>query len=494
MKRIYFLFFFFIFLLPVHGELENKGPFYLRNLDWEVKGITRPRVLEKKLKINRRETWDSRQDFDIWIKNIEQMLINERVLDSAEIEYTIVPEERDERGMFPVDIYIYIKDTWNLIVLPKPQYETGKGLDLSLRLREYNFLGLLQPLRINFGYAIEDKALHALRFSEGSWYADIETSIPIHLAGHIWDLDLKLELAWTDDQVFQFNNENSLTWLHDFKFGTLGIGFKENFLLNEENGKAYIEETGKYFDGWYTRSAMHISYTFDFTGPAFLKTPITHKSSAELSYAYRTDLCDIGEERRGLLLTFSDSLSSGRVDWKGNFREGSSAELSFTLPYNIYSTLFSPYISLNYSLYHSFNTFFAFSTRLLGFYRFNDLNYDSADYMRGLVSLASAQALFTNTDFVLKLFSFRPHIYTGKDKYRLFAFETHLSIFFDFALTKGLAKSEGENFAHWHAGIGTELLLYPEFFRSLFLRLSLGWNLMDTKNSPEVFIGLGHHY
>jgi hypothetical protein len=46
---------------------------------------------------------------------------------------------------------------------------------------------------------------------------------------------------------------------------------------------------------------------------------------------------------------------------------------------------------------------------------------------------------------------------------------------------------------------GFEIIVFPEFMRSFYIRASLAWNIIEQINSPngnigEIFIGIGHHY
>jgi hypothetical protein len=179
----------------------------------------------------------------------------------------------------------------------------------------------------------------------------------------------------------------------------------------------------------------------------------------------------------------------------------------YALPYGWYSEA-----SGNAAFYHNFNKYLGVSSRLEYRQRFNDIYYDSGDVLRGIVNnrIRAEYMLSFNMDIPIRALRFYPSELFNTSKLRYFDFELHTSPFFDFALAEGLHKQSSSkdipyeeirfNLDNAFCSAGMELIVFPAFMRSLYLRLSVGYDIrryIDTRKIPrwdEIFIGIGHHY
>ncbi|GHV01463.1 hypothetical protein FACS189483_11510 [Spirochaetia bacterium] len=66
--------------------------------------------------------------------------------------YTIAEENR----RYGITLAVSVVDTRNFVILPEPKYSSNAGFEPALKLRDYNFLGTLMPLKIDFGYSLDD--------------------------------------------------------------------------------------------------------------------------------------------------------------------------------------------------------------------------------------------------------------------------------------------------------------------------------------------------
>jgi hypothetical protein len=112
-----------------------------------------------------------------------------------------------------------------------------------------------------------------------------------------------------------------------------------------------------------------------------------------------------------------------------------------------------------------------------------------------------------NLDLPLRLFRFKLSRLTGKSKLRFFDFECQFAPILDMAFYQ-----DAENSPGFRASGGGELVIFPDFMRSLYLRISVGYDFNDMakaggfteggtrtieyliKETNEIFIGIGHHY
>jgi hypothetical protein len=87
----------------------------------------------------------------LWLEEKSQVFRNFRTFSKSKIEYT---QELDSDTVF-IDLVLTAIDSWSIIILPKPKYDSNVGLQISLSGRDYNFLGSMEPLRVNFDYDID---------------------------------------------------------------------------------------------------------------------------------------------------------------------------------------------------------------------------------------------------------------------------------------------------------------------------------------------------
>jgi hypothetical protein len=151
------------------------------------------------------------------------------------------------------------------------------------------------------------------------------------------------------------------------------------------------------------------------------------------------------------------------------------------------------------------------------FYEKQTFHDNAGDALRGIIdkSIHADYMLSLNLDFPIKILSFMPSEWFKTKKLRFFDFEMHLSPIIDMALYHDPEKNTEFNFKNMLVSGGFEAIVFPFFMRSLYLRISLGWNIVEQINSPrdyylnpilpiipylpegdnrEIFVGIGHHY
>ncbi|MFP4153184.1 MAG: hypothetical protein ACLFSV_10100, partial [Alkalispirochaeta sp.] len=103
--------------------------------------------------------------------------------------------------------------------------------------------------------------------------------------------------------------------------------------------------------------------------------------------------------------------------------------------------------------------------------------------------------LFLNLDAVITVWTLEP------------IFEAQFGTFFDIAYVRDLRgdfydETAFESERDLRYGAGIEIVGFPLFARSLYIRGSLGFDLFEindgtdplSSDAREIFIGLGHHY
>jgi hypothetical protein len=153
-----------------------------------------------------------------------------------------------------------------------------------------------------------------------------------------------------------------------------------------------------------------------------------------------------------------------------------------------------PVISAKAVVHHPFTSFMGLSARIQTSHRFLDMDPDAGDLLRGVIELWASSLAGANLDLTFKVLPFMPHQWFEKEWMRFLAFELHASLFVDAAWAHSRDDASYTDLVPWYLCTGVEAIVYPEAFRSLFLRVSLGFDTARFPQAREVYIGLGHHY
>jgi hypothetical protein len=518
----------FLLCFPVFSQEDGgtepviEGPkpdsvFVINSFDINIKGTTNPYAVIYKAELKKGEEINGLAQLEKYIADKKQLLSNERILETVSIDYTT--GEASESGKIPVDLVINIVDTWNIIIIPYPKYSSNSGLELTIKARDYNFLGTMNPLKLDLGYKYDEEQRNSIFF-------ELDSYTPFTAFGFNWYFKFFHSFYWRPDteQPYYYMNITGLSMELPVKSTTVTFGFDESILFNEENSDFDKPFYGSFQDGLYMSSNPYISWKIP-TGIEigyYGDLVYTPKISAVFNHEFPQ--WPLAEIRKGPVLTFDHNLGFNRVDWIGNYRRGFDVFAYNSFSFNFYKMAedVQPWeIDMTFSGTGHFiiTGIFGISTRLM--YRqwfFLEGGYrEAGDALRGVLDKAiSADSMLSlNLDFPVKAFSFLPSVCLGNQKFRFFDFDFHFSPIIDMALYNDPMNKISFNFRNILVSGGLELIVFPAFMRSLYLRLSLAWNFVEQINNPgdyyfhpvlpvipnlpmgsnrEIFFGLGHHY
>jgi len=284
------------------------------------------------------------------------------------------------------------------------------------------------------------------------------------------------------------------------------VGFNQYTIINEKNTDSDIlkrPELEERFEGGYGASEVFASWKIPLgvkAGP-YGELSYTPKLSGRLNYGYGRELDYV---RKSPSVTFSHSAGFGEINWLGNYRDGLEASVGNEDGYNFGKEEWSVSLTAQAAYHKRFFSFLGLSSRLMYRHYFNAEGYNSeaADVLRGVLNdkLSADYMLSLNLDLPVRLLRFYPSEWFNAPRLRLFNCEFFFSPFLDAALVKesGSAPHPDTLFeGRLAAGAGAEALLFPAIMRSIYLRVSFGYNLRHTYSVTdweEVFIGIGHFY
>jgi hypothetical protein len=489
------------FVHRLYAETSD-GPYYIRSITYTITGITQPFALRNAAELKEGELLANKAALDQYINTKTQLLLNNRVLETAEIQYTLGKAETD--GRIPVDITVKTTDTWNIIALPYFKYDSSKGLEISAKARDYNFLGTMQPLKIDLGYTIDREPLNNQAFDRGAFFIEIDSNFPFRAWNLDWNFNFDHYFGYTYKYGFEYENKTGLSLALPIQATTLTVSAYQGVSINQENADKYKPLYGdRYADYWYLSNWLRADWSIPTPLQVDGFSKVLYIPSFQIKQNYRP-FGDIGEERIGPIGTIGQKISFGRVDWVGNFRRGLDVSISNTNDYNFYNASWNRSIQAEFIGHYPLISFAELSGRIQGAYYFDEPDSNGASPLRGILdSAVSAQyGIYTNFDVPIRVITFVPSEWFGKRWLRIFDIEQQWTPFIDMAMVKDPVHNLDFSSNDMLITSGVEVVTFPLFIRSFYLRISVGFNLKEAwriqalpdGDNREIFIGLGHHY
>jgi len=483
-------------------SVKNDDPnqvYFINSFNYNVTGRTLPFMLNTKTELKKGEEIKGYNKLIDFIDDKKQLLTNERVLkDTVRIEYTL--GEPNEDGKIPVDLEIFTEDTWNIIALPYPKYDSNTGVELTIKARDYNFLGTMNALRFDFGYKYDQKGR--------SYYnLMLDSGIPFNLFGLKWYIDFDNYFIYRPDRELEYYYRNSTGLSLELPIGlsTLTLSFHERFIFNDElsekDKKIYSLD---FQEGFYLSSKPEISWKIPSPLEIGLYGFLTYTPSVSAVINHELTGWELLDNRDGATYTFAHTLSFGRVNWIGNFKQGFSANVSnsFNRFFSFQREYWDPFfndVSVCAAGYFIFTEFLGLSSRIMYRQYFNTYNETAGDVIRGILDdEIDAQYMFSlNIDIPVRALKIRPSEWFPNNRVaRIFDFDMHLVPVFDIAFYQNVSGEKTFGKENILMGGGIEFVIFPQRWRSLFLRVSAGWDFSDiaARTPMELFIGMDLYY
>lgn len=473
-----------LLLVAVVGLLPVSlfGQVRIADLQWHVDGRTRVHALESVSDLAIGLEFATADMLSAFLSAQRQVLFNQRQLQEVRIEKTLLQEDE-----YRVDVFIL--DSWNLVALPYFRYDSNDGLLLSIRLRDYNFFGSLEALRINLDYNQKPQENDSISM-------DTNVRYPF--------------TAWERSWHVIFNQ--GLEIREDSLDATVGIGLGHEFLVGGLVWQTQILERYTWMrnddkgDPDFFTTEWTLSTRFETPISLGWYGPLTYQPGILTEINYRGGT--LSDDRRGLTTGFSHSLNAGGFDWIGNYRKGNALTIANRNTYNLYRDEFSSRITARSAHYLPLQREArreagkwpraGVSGSVSGFFLPTGTpedQTDAAEDIRGVLNdtMQGNLGLFFNLDATVTALTI-PRLLEG-----------HVNLFFDggYVVDTRSGENASERNRSIKYGTGVELIGFPLFARALYLRVSYGidvWRVLDDGMSPTdsrarvIFIGLRHHY
>jgi hypothetical protein len=496
---------------PVFSQEEPEAPetedqenieYFIRSINFNIDGRTRVFALLDVLDMQEGQRVHGRAALETLVRRKTQILHNQRVLEDSECRIDYVEGKGENSGPVPVDFLIHVKDAWNFFVFPEPKYDSNTGLSITLKARDWNFLGTMNPLEFDLGYELDD--------DQYSVFANVDTDIPFRFLGYTWNFNFDHDFTYNEVDPNYYKNVTGLTIDLPWRQTTFTVGFDQSFFLHEENSDEEKAKTGvKFFeDEWYMSSALYAKWEIPLGIEVGDFGTLTYFPQLTENFNYRPG-GDIGEYRHGPATKFEHSFGFGQINWIGNFRNGLDVSISNVNTFNNYAMNWDFNAGLAVEGHMALTSFFGVSSRLKYRKYFSSDDYSVGENLRGIrdKDFIADNVLSFNLELPLRILSFTPSRWFNRRGFRPFDVEVHFSPFVDIAFINGQSNPQyrpAEQYAFGDplAAAGFEVIAFSLPWRNLNLRASIGWDLQEWIRSGELpgghyrelYIGLHHFY
>ena len=216
MKKI-----FFVLVLLTTTFMVFAERYQITDVKYDIDGRTRKYALNKVLDIRKDQIIESEQDLKLYIDFITQKLSDQRVLEDTQVKYEL--GNPNDQGIIPVTLFIYADETWNILPLPYPKYDSNSGFTLKLKVKDYNFLGTMEPLNFDLEFYQEDEG------TTNVIGLGIDFSIPFAMGifDAQWNNDISMDYTFGNSSP-DFSFTTGLDLAYAFKYVTLKLEAKQS--------------------------------------------------------------------------------------------------------------------------------------------------------------------------------------------------------------------------------------------------------------------------
>lgn len=518
---------------------EESKNYKIRSVEFNSQDKTKVSALKKNIAdINYEKIFATKAEFETYLEEIKQELINTRTLEN--ISYNYSAEYNSESDTTLADVTYTFSDSTSILVFPKPSFDSNSGIEVKLKLKDTNFLGLLNTLDADFNINLgnEDAPTDFSKVTTGINYA-YDYPFDIGITQNSWNNDFTFNWTIGSDSP-EFSYDTGIT---------VGIPFKNN-KINFSLTQSIVKENdyAQYGDSLYftEKAAVSMPLTLGYLG-----------NTAEVSYTptiqilQRWDKDGINEDNKDLrqtpFLQLSQTIGVSKIDWRNDnsFRNGYSLSTTQTIGWDFHSTnvddIVVPTVEGTAQFFKGWK-YAGIATRAT-FYAGINSNTKIGGKLRGALdnqtfaesitpvdadnyALETPTAVVFNIDVPVHIITthwldwsralFGPYeekskfvrtlAYVPRKLFKYLDFELQLNPFMDIALLKNRGT---DTFYDYKEGIytaGLEVLVYPLKWRSFVVRMSLGTDIgskvLDGKfgidNSwrnpssfTEIYFGLG---
>ena len=447
----------------------------ITDVEYSISGITTKSSLKQKIPVDTNTIFSSKEDLERYLQDLQKQLQNNRIFTSAKVSIISLSssENFDE-----VSILIETKDSWNIIGLPYPSYDSNTGLKFKLKLKDYNFLGSMEVFDSTLNYVFEEE--------KNNHEFDLNFTIPFPTFNLLTltsnaNADFNLAYSIGDDYV-KFKTSQTIIFSKDINdVMAFSLGLKNTFFINPD----YIENNDIFYFNEKIEFSTPIKLAKIENVGNLLWTP-------KFSFAFNWDFDAfegiannglLSSELHGSVISLGQSINIARINWYNNFRNGFSFNVTQNVDFNLLLRNIFPQYAVNTEFHKKINDNFGISTRQQLFFNINENLSEKGDLLRGIKNnlFKTSSGIILNFDLPIKIVqtdwvTFFNNFNLSWNWTKMFDFEFQISPFFDMALCRNEHTNTHYLIEDGYFSNGLEILVYPNIMKSIVGRISLGFD------------------
>lgn len=472
--------FLFMSLFFLHAE-----QYRIASVAYDRTGMTREYPLRQAVSIDTKRFFEDKAELEAYLADKLIRLRNHRIFQEAHIipEY----EQPNENDIVNVKITVKTKDTWNILGLPYPKYDSNSGFVFKLKIKDYNFFGSMRTLSGDISYEYDTKK---------------EEEDPKHKIGGSLSFDIPFKAGplnsnWNNDFSAKYTIGSHMP---NIKF-TTGVGFNLPILrtlaLNFGVSQAVTHDPDYEKDN----DMLYLTETASLSLPVTLAETekwgaISWVPSTSVSFNWDpTEVSASGDgikhtNLKGPVINAAHSIGMGQVNWIGNYRNGYSISAAQGFSYNFFARTYKTSISIDSEYYRAFKHL-GFASRCRLYESFGEAT-EVGGYIRGVRDnlIKTDSALLLNMDLPIKVLQTNWTAWRFPQWMSWFDFEMQLSPFIDIALGNNTKAGTSYNLKDGWYGAGLEIIGYPNKMRSIQGRISAGFDVIRVAEKAGKRIGI----
>lgn len=413
---------------PADGDELHEGSraaylYVVEEITFDIDGWTNPEDVLAYLSFERGATFISIEELTTTLERYERDLYNERVFDEVEVSFSLLPGEDLPRK---VAVNFYLDDGWTVLPVAFYRYNSNSGHNPFVVLYWDNFLGTLTDFGFSAGYYSRN------------W-----------VDPYGWDVRVDVGDIRMFDRKWNFS--------FDQEFTTVEKSSPEGELLLR-----------------YTYFVSDFAMSTGFRLGERWSYSVAPGVAADYGYDTKTNVLGDSVPDDAVSLTFEHAVSTGRIDWYRNFRDGWSTRFSNGIGYDVTDAEVSSNVGASYQFFEILGPLNPSVRGRLEYYFRGDELSKGAD-IRGVSDsrIFGRAFLKMNTNLAIRVLDI--------PKFS----EFNLVPFVDGAVA--IQEDDSLDSDNLFLGGGMDLLMFPHFLRGFQARVSFGVNLRDLPSSFSDF-------
>jgi len=278
-----------LFALGICSLYADGVRWTITTVEIATEGSTRESVLRRVLGLEEGKTFGSLEDLQAYLDDKRQVLAGIRLFQSSSLDFKI-GEMID--SVFPVAVSVHTKDTWNIIALPYPRYDSNEGFRLSVKFRNYNAFGSMEPLNVDVDYILSTAG-------ENTVGTSLAFTLPLDWQDESWAFFTSHSFLYSFAAPFTYQGFVGIRKIFDWAGFDSHLQFRQGFITKDLDSDDDSD--------WYARTEASTYARFSLfpdmaNGTGYASTelafgmnynPITGlptKYSGELIFDFRADL------------------------------------------------------------------------------------------------------------------------------------------------------------------------------------------------------------